>query len=1050
MAGSPLPSAGAERRQLTLLFCDLVNYSRIASLLDPEDLHDLIEAYRQYCIDRCAMRSGIVSAFSGDGILVIFGYPEAHEDDAERAVRAALELIDGLPELRQKWAPGSSVPLSIRVGIATGLCVVDATPSAVGECVNLAARLQAAAEPDTILISAATNRLLGELFDCQGPLQLSVKGFSSPVLAWSVRAARGLPSRFEGVRGGHHTPFVGRHEELRQLLDGWNSAGNGIGTVCRIYGEPGIGKSRLIHELRQRVDPESTHTLFYQCLPLHQNSALFPLIAQLDYVARINDCDDPLSRFEYLEKVLVGSPEEVRGQIALVAPLLSMATPEAYPMIQLSPLERRRQTMEVLCAQLLRRAELRPVLVIVEDAQWLDPTSKELLDLVIRRISAARVLVVVAARPAASSTDDDAASRPIRLAGLNRSDSRTMLTALTEGRPMPEALREYILSRTDGVPLFIEETTQAVLISEPAMTVSEPRAVAAPIEAAIPMTLQDSLVARLDAMGSAKGVAQFASVIGREFTLEALSSVAGLSPEQLATGLDQLVASGLILQHRDTYAFKHALIQDAAYQSLLRSRRRELHGRIAVALEAESTRQGAGHLELLAHHYVMAGIDAKALPFQLLAGRHALERSANIEAREHFTHALAAIKRLSDEKFATNELECLIGLGAARRAVEGFASQGVEESFGRARDLCLRGIGTTAQLMDALRGLFACFYTRSDFRKAREQGEQVLERAGENPYYLTMGNWMLGCVMFWQGEFGEARRRLENALTFFDPAARTRQTLDAQIDLEANAKLHLAWTLWFLGYADQAHTRAAEAIALSRQLRQPFALAMALFWASAPRVCCGHHEAAATLIAELRAVTTEYHIAYLGAACTVLEAHVTVLKGNIAEGIQQIRTALEEFRRQRAGLGWPFAMSLPASACAQAGQVEEGLAMIAEAFEAANQHGDAFWNSELHRLKGDLLLVQSPQNYEQAEECYLQAANVAVAQGARFLELRAVTSLVRLQQQIGDDSDAARLQSLYEWFTEGHDTQDYRNAAATLQAVGREVVPAAGIEPATP
>ena len=789
-----------------------------------------------------------------------------------------------------------------------------------------------------------------------------------------------------------------------------------------------MGKSRLVYELRRRVAAQSPATLVYQCLPQHQHSALFPIIAQLERTLGIDDQELPADT-DRIEAMLIGSADEKRDQLPLFAALLSVAG-DRYAPSPMSPLERKRRTLDALCDQVTRRAVQQPVLVIVEDAQWLDPTSTEFLDLLAARIADLPVLIVIAERP---RDERDEPADVIDLTALSHEEGREMVSAIPGGRDIAPVVLDRILARTDGVPLFIEELTHSVVGADTDMSVQENRAPAsAPVDDAIPMTLQDLLVARLDQLGDAKSVAQLASVIGREFNADLLSSIAGVAIDSLEPALERLTTSGLVLRHRGGFLFKHALIQDAAHQSLLRSRRRELHARTAGLLERDSARQGSGQLELLAHHYELAALDRKALECWLRAGQAALERSANVEACAHFGRALSARRRLPED-LDQLELDCLIGLGAARRVVEGFASRGVEESFSRARDLAERGAGSTAQLMDALRGLFACYYTRSDFRRAKEQAECVIDGAHGSPSYLMMGNWMLGSVLFWQGEFDAARHRLLTALSMYDPARQRSQTLDAQIDLRANATLHLAWTLWFLGLADQARVKADEAIALSRQLGQPFALAMALFWACATRVCCGDRAAVESLTAELRSVTTKYHIAYLRTACTALEAHLAVTTGDFAGGIDKVRRALDEFRRQSAGLGWTFAISLPAAACAQLGQAEDGLALIDEAFEAAERHGDHFWEAELHRIKGDLILARTG-DADAADACYRRAAVLAAQQGARFLELRAVTSLARLTRDHGRQETAVRLQlqSLCETFLEGHDTDDFRNARREL------------------
>ena len=609
----------AERRQLTVMFCDLVGSTELSARLDPEDLREVIAAYHRAVADVVGSFDGFVAKYMGDGVLVYFGYPRAHEDDAERAVRAGLGVIDAVGRLDVK-----SVKLQARVGIATGLVVVGdligegsaQEQSVVGETPNLAARLQALAEPDAVVIAAGTRRLVGDLFEYRDLGAVEVKGIAAPVPAWQVLRPSAVASRFEALRGSALTRLVGRDEEIDLLLRRWARAKAGDGQVVLISGEPGIGKSRITAALEERLHAEPHLRLRYFCSPYHQDSALFPFIDQLGRAAGFARDDPPAAKLEKLEALLARAapPDE---DVAFLADLLSLPASERHPLPNLSPQRKKERTLEALIRQLEGLARQQPVVMVFEDAHWIDPTSRELLDLAVERVRSLPVLLIVTFRP---EFQPPWTGQPqVTMLALNRLDRRDR-TALVEqiagGKALPDEVIDQIVDRTDGVPLFVEELTKSVLESgllrEEADRYVLDRALP---PFAIPTTLHDSLMARLDRLASVRHVAQIGAAIGREFSYELLRAVSRLPEDELQAALARLVASELVFQRGTppdaVYSFKHALVQDAAHGSLLRSARQQLHAQIAEALEAHSPELMDSQPELFAQHYAEAGLGRK-------------------------------------------------------------------------------------------------------------------------------------------------------------------------------------------------------------------------------------------------------------------------------------------------------------------------------------------------------------------------------------------------------------------------------------------------------
>ena len=644
----------AERRQLTVMFCDLVGSTALAARLDSEDMSDLIRGFQGAAAGAVARYDGFVAKFMGDGALIYFGYPRAHEDDAERATRAGLALVEAVRALRQE----RGVALEVRAGIASGLVVVGELMGegearergVVGETPNLAARLQALAEPGSVVVAESTRRLLGSLFEYQDLGPIALKGIAAPVRAWQVSGKGVTDSRFEALHGVALTPLVGREEEIALLLRREREAAQGDGRVVLICGEPGIGKSRLIAALEERLGGEPHTVLRYFCLPHSTESALAPVIAQLERAAGFDRHDTPDIRIDKLQSLL-GLSRDDDGVVQLVAELMSIPTGSRYAPVNLAPQRIKERILGFLLERLEMLARERLLLILYEDVHWIDPSSRELLDMMIERVGRLPALLIVTFRPEFQPPwSDQAHVTTLTLNGLGPREGAALVASLGGGDALNKAMIDEIIERTDGVPLFVEELTKAVL--EGVEEGNDAKVVsAAPLSGlAVPASLHASLMARLDRLGSrAKQIAQIGAAIGREFSLDLLSSVSGIKPAELADNLASLTASNLIFQHRTgvdaIHIFKHALIRDAAYGTLLRGRRRALHASIAEALTERAGETSGVRPELLAHHWLEAGRPTRAFEFLVRAGESAHARAAHHEAAALFERAIAVLTR---------------------------------------------------------------------------------------------------------------------------------------------------------------------------------------------------------------------------------------------------------------------------------------------------------------------------------------------------------------------------------------------------------------------
>jgi class 3 adenylate cyclase/tetratricopeptide (TPR) repeat protein len=919
-----------ERRQLTVMFCDVVGSTAISERLDPEEWRAVVRSYQAACAAVIRRFEGYVAQYLGDGLLVYFGYPQAHEDDAQRAVRAGLEIIRVLrsasvPTARVAgWSEGGpegvlgggAPEIQVRIGSHTGLVVVGEIGDAgrreqlaLGETPNLAAHLQGLAEPNTLVISAATHRLIAGLFECRDLGFHALKGLSAPVQVYQVGGESGVQSRLEAGSNTGLTPLVGREEEVAFLQRRWEQVTAGRGQVVLLGGEPGIGKSRLVRVLTDRLAGEAYVRIEWRCSPYHQSSAFHPVIEQLRRLLHFDRDDTSEDRLSKLEGMLAQHGLTLPDAVPLLAALLSLPLSGRYAPLSLEPQRLKQRTLETLVTWLEKEAQRRPVLLIVEDLHWVDPSTLELLSLLVEGLVDERLFRLLTFRP------DFHPSWPmlshvtqLTLNRLARRQVEEMVESIAGRRGLPVDVVQQVVAKTDGVPLFVEELTKAVLesgspVEAHAASTRRSADAASPPSMAIPTTLHDSLMARLDRLGTVKEVAQVGATLGREFGYELIEAVSPLDATTLRQALAKLVEAELLYQRgqppQARYIFKHALIQDAAYQSLLKSTRQRYHARIARAIEERLPETIGTQPELLAHHYTEAGLAEQALPYWQDAGQRAVQRSANVEAINHLRRGLELLKMLPDSPdHVRRELAFQIALGVPLRATKGFAAPEVGEAYTRALELCKR-VGEPPQFVPILRGLWEFHELRAEYRTSREQGEQLLALAQrmDDPGLLLVAHNVLGDNLFWLGEFAASRSHLERGIALYDVRQHQSHTSLYGYDAGVACLGFGAWTLWFLGYPDQALQTVERAVSLARELAHPFSVGFALTFATYLHHYRQEYPRVRELATEVLKISTEQDFMMMWSGMgTIILGWALAREGQRVEGLAQIRQGMVDWR----------------------------------------------------------------------------------------------------------------------------------------------------------
>jgi TOMM system kinase/cyclase fusion protein len=1054
-AHAPSPSAEprvpeAERRQLTVLFCDLVDSTALASQLDPEEWREVVRAYQDTCAKVIARYEGHIAQYLGDGLLVYFGYPQAHEDDAQRAVRAGLGMLEAMGQLNARLAQERGVSLAVRLGVHTGQVVVGEIGGgarherlALGETPNVAARLQGLAEPNTVVISAATRLLLGGFFGCQLIGTPRLKGVIQPLAVYQVLYESTARSRLEAAGRTSLTPLVGREPEVALLRERWAQVMEGLGQVVLLSGEAGIGKSRLVQGLTEQVASEPHVWLTpCQCSPYHQNTALYPMVELLERVALGFEREESSQqKLHKLKGFMVQYGLPLAEAVPLFAALLSLPLGADYAPLTVSPEQQKQLTLHALLTILLRIATQQPVLFVMEDLHWVDPSTLEFLTLLVDQGPTARILALFTCRPDFHPPWTGRSHlTQVTLTRLPRRQAAELTGRVAHGKALPAEVVEQVVAKTDGVPLFVEELTKMVLESGLLQEQEDRYALTGPLPPlAIPATLHDSLMARLDRLATVKTIAQLGATLGREFTYDLLQAVSPWDEGTVQRGLHQLVEAEFLYQTglppQATYRFKHALIQEEAYQSLLRSTRQQHHQRIAQVLEAQFPDTAQTQPELLAHHYTEAGLNELAVAYWHQAGQRANERSAFIEAIADLTQGLELLKTQPDTRErARQELALHLDLRAPLVATQGYGAPAVEQTNTRARELCAQ-LGDTPELFPALQGLWSFSFVHAQYQIALEVGARLLQMTQhvQDPTLCPVAHWALGASLLCVGELGAARAHLEEMIAFYDPQQHHALAFRYRTDPGVVCRSWAGLALWLLGYPDQALARSHAALALAREVSHPFSLAFALFFNAKLHQLRHEEQATQVLAEEVLTLATARGFPFWMAYGTVWKGWALAAQGQRQAGIAQMQQRRADFRTT---LFQTVCLTLLAEAYGNVGQIGEGLTLLDEALAVVQESGERFYEAELCRLRGVFLLAQqgAQDNREEATTCFQQALALARRQQAKSWELRAAMSLSRLWQHQGKRDEARQLLApIYGWFTEGFDTADLQEAKALLE-----------------
>jgi class 3 adenylate cyclase/predicted ATPase len=1041
-----------ERRHVTVLFSDLVGSTALSARLDPEDLREVISAYQKCASEIVRRFDGFIAKFMGDGVLIYFGYPEAHEDDPERAVRAALELIAAIGSLQ------THAPLRTRIGIATGLVVVGdligsgaaQEQAIVGKTPNLAARLQAVAEPDTVVIADGTRKLLGNLFELEDLGSPDLKGISGAERAWAVVRTSSAESRFDALHAGGLTELVGRQEELDLLMRRWSKVIAGEGQVVLLSGEAGIGKSRLTAALMERLatEPHTRHRYF--CSPQHTDSALYPIINHIQRAAGFAQNNDAQAKLDKLDAVLMQSFTPLQDR-ALFAELLSLPNDGRYPTIDLTPQQRRQRTFEALTAQSFALAEQSPMLMIFEDAHWIDPTSLEALSRGIDGMRAACILVIITYRP---EFEPPWVGRPyvttLTLNRLGERDIAALIDGLVGNNPLPAKIRQDIIERTDGVPLFVEEMTKAVLEAESEGDAPQAAAAIPPSALAVPASLHASLMARLDRLGEAKELAQIGAAIGREFSHALLAAVARKPEEEVAWALDRIVAAGLLFRQGvppdASYLFKHALVQDAAYGTLLREPRRTLHARIVEILENRFAEIAETQPELLARHCTEAGLIEKAATLWGKAGQRSLVRSALIEAIEQLTRALSQIAALPATPATRREqIKLQVALITPLIHVKGWAAPETKGAVERARLLIeqAEALGEPPEdpllLLTVLYGFWSASYVAfngdamcelaAQFRALAEKQDATIPR--------MIAHRLMGVSLLETGNIAQGREHYDHALALYDPIEHRPLANRLGQDVRVSILSYRSRASWILGYPKAALADVHQALSDARAIGQAVALMYALSHAALTHIHCGDYQTASTLADNLSDLADEKGALFWKASGMIYQGILLALTGKAADAAHMLGSGISGYRSTGSSAVLIQA-SAPylARAYADLGQFDDAWHRMREAMTAMETTKERWCEAETHRMAGEIALMSPEPDAAKAQAYFERALTVARQQQAKSWELRAAMSMARLLRDQGTPRQARELLApVYGWFTEGFDTLDLKEARALLDAL---------------
>lgn len=1068
VALSPHSRAG-ERRQLTVLSCDVGSAPTRTTALDPEDYRALLQTLTSTCRKVVAQYDGHVVPSGGGGILVYFGYPMAHEDTARRAVQAGMDIIQALQRL-------PSPELKVRIGIHTGPVVIDekstgehAERVAVGETLRLATYLQALADVDTLMISAATQRLVAGYAVCKQMAPPGGNGLSDAFPVYRVVGTNQMLSRLDVATATGLTPLVGREGELTLLRQQAEHVRAGQGHVVLLSGEAGIGKSRLAQTLKASMHNSEEVSLEFRCSPYYQTTAFYPIIAHLQRVLAFQSEDTVQVKVGKLHQLLAHYRFPQADTLPLLAGLLSLPHPEGVPPLALTPQRQKQQLLDTLIAWLMEEAERALAYLLWEDVQWADPSTLEVITRYLDQVPLMRTLVVFTARPDFQPPWGlRSYISHLTLGTLPRTSSEAMVRQIPGGQHLPPEVVQQIVSKADGVPLYVEELTKAVVesgnlgIQELAAPTGKLPPPTLPV--GVPATLHDTLMTRLDRLGPAKDIAQIGAVVGREFSYDLLQAIGLFDATVLQTTLPQLVGAELVYQRgvgeRATYTFKHALIQDTAYQSLLKSTRQHYHQQIAQVLESRFPEVKETQPELLAHHYTEAELAAQAIEYWQQAGQRATQRSANLEAVAHFTRALALLTLQPETpERVPQELMLQLALGTPLLLTKGHGSPEVESTYTRARELC-RQMGDTPPLFPVLFGLWRFYLGRAQIAKARELAEHMLERAqsADDVVLRLYSHAILTQTLMMMGAYAQTVEQADHGLALYDPQQHRSYVYLYGNDARIICLTQSALALWHLGYPDLAHQRNQDALAWSEELAHPYTQGYTLgIIATCDALRREAREGQERAEAKI-ALAREQDFPLWEGFGMVLRGWALTLQNQSEEGIANIGEGTRIWRASGGAVLRPMFLYIYALACEGEARPADGLRAVDEALRLVEATGERHSEVELYRTKGELLLQSqaslrqvrtsrdksedsdprplTPDPQGEAEACFVKAIDLARQRHAKSLELRATIGLAQLWRSQGKQAEAHReLSDIYDWFTEGLATQDLQEAKTLIDSL---------------
>lgn len=1055
----------AERRQLSVMFCDLVGSTDFSTRLDPEDWREVVRAYQSAGEKVVARYGGNIAQYLGDGLLVYFGYPQAHEDDAQRAVRAGLGILRAIRALNPDLETKHGIHLDVRIGIDTGLVVAGEVGGddhrenlALGETPNLAARLQGMANPGSLTISAATLELVRGYFVVRDLGLHELKGVPRPLPVFEVLQEEAARSRMDIASTTGLTPLAARESEISLLSDLWGMAKNGRGQVVTISGEAGIGKSRLVHELQNSVSREE-NTALATCLasPYYQETALYPLIDYIERSVLASDLDgDPEDKLSRLEGWLVQFGLQLDEVMPLFSSLLALPSSPEYPPVIQDPERQKQKLMESLLRILLSKGSAPTLMIVFEDLHWADATTLELLELLIPITADVRIMIILTSRPEfLPPWRMREHITPVNLHPLDRRSAAEVASWVSREVQLPPAVLEQVISQTDGNPLFLEELSKMVIESGAVANANEHRQVPGRLSRmAIPATLHDSLMARLDLLGGVKTIAQMGATLGREFSYELLKAVMQLPEIELQQGLQTLVDGEFLFQRgiapRSEYVFKHALIQEAAYQAVLKSNRQQYHKRIADVLVQQFPELAEKQPELIARHYTEAGLANLAIPYWQAAGSRALQSAANAEAIAHLNHALDLLASVPQDESATRqELELQTLLAPAYMAIKGWASHEVERASRRAHELGV-SLGDFQASFGSLWGVCMNDFLRGRLNEALVTGKQVFELGGDSDQAIfdIMSRHAVGYVRFYRGEFQEALELSERALERFDLEVEKNIVLGFQFASSSALRIMNGCSLWMLGFPDRSPGLVSSAVELTRELHhypsEAFALGASLLF---------HHyrldiDSADEASEQLLDLAAREDFEIWSPFAHMFRGWVMSERGQHESGITETRLGIAQWRETGSYLNDTITTAMLGRMLWKAGRSDEALSTLDEAIVASEERSELQFAPELHRLRGEILIERGMTT--EGELSMENALSLARAQSARMLELRAANSLARVMEQTDRGEQAhLLLKPIYDWFKEGFGEPDLREARELLVRFGSLPPSSASVHPAS-